>query len=279
MRWSRLFLVVLVAVLAACGGEDAPVATDDSRNEGDAAGGDGAAGTDAARPTIEGDYVAVEVLEDGEPRDLVDGTEITMRLDGGTLAASAGCNSIGGDYTIAGAVLVVDPLSMTEMGCEAPRHDQDQWLADFLISRPQLSPVEEGFLLANDSTSIDFRDHSFVRPDLDLVGTEWNVTGFLEGETATSMTIEQPATLTLTPDGSVELYDGCNGLAGTYELGDGTVRISDGGGTASVCEDSDAYQRAVRRLFGETWQYDIDGDVLTLLHEDGAGVTFRASGA
>ncbi len=78
------------------------------------------------------------MTENGQPKPLVAGTRITLNFvaDGHRLGAQAGCNQMGGPASFEGGHLVVDDLATTEMGCDPPRHAQDEWLARFLTSRP-----------------------------------------------------------------------------------------------------------------------------------------------
>ncbi len=72
-------------------------------------------------------FQSTAVTEAGKDRPLVAGTRIDLSFfDDGRLSAQAGCNTIGGSGRIDGDRLVLgDGLSMTEMGCDGPRHSQD----------------------------------------------------------------------------------------------------------------------------------------------------------
>ena len=47
-------------------------------------------------------FLSTDVTQDGEERPLVDGTQIRLAFSDGQLSASAGCNTIGGTYSIDG---------------------------------------------------------------------------------------------------------------------------------------------------------------------------------
>ena len=75
-------------------------------------------------PPFDGtEWLSTAVTEDGADRPLVDGTRIRLSFTDGELAASAGCNTMGGAYRIEEGLLVVEGGGMTEMGCDerAPR--------------------------------------------------------------------------------------------------------------------------------------------------------------
>ena len=84
MTTSRRFLLALLAgvvvLAAACGDSDETIS---------------ASGGGADAPGVDGrEFWSVDVTENGSPRELVEGTRITLRFDGDQLGASAGCNSI-----------------------------------------------------------------------------------------------------------------------------------------------------------------------------------------
>ena len=63
---------------------------------------------------------------------LVPGARVSLSFNDGSLQANGGCNSMGGAYTIVGDRLVTTQLFMTEMACDPPRMQQDEWLARFI---------------------------------------------------------------------------------------------------------------------------------------------------
>lgn len=283
MRILGRLLFVLLLVVAACGDDETPVDT--------GSGGTGDGGGDDDLDSIEGEYLATEVTEDGARRELVPDTQIRLTLQDGTLGVNAGCNSIGGEYALVDGVLEAGAMSMTEMGCDEPRMAQDQWIAEFLSSSPTLTAVEEGFTLATDTTSITFVDASVVEPDVELVGTTWVVDTFIDGAgpdgAASSVPWDTPPTIVFEDNGFVTGTDGCNsfgyggeqgqepseGLA--YEVDGGTIRFSGSAVTTDMAcpgVDTTLFWRVVE---GDvTWE--IDASRLTLTHPDGFGISATA---
>lgn len=289
----RVSVVVLVAVLlAACGDDDASVSSgdpgggstnsppDDDPGDGTTSGGDG----------IDGAFIATAVEEGGQPRALEDGTTIRLRVEDGALTASAGCNTIGGDATVDDGVLRVGAVSTTEMGCDPPRHAQDEWLAGFLSAEPTVERTDTGFVLRTDDVTITFVDESVADPDRPLVGTTWLVDGYTSGsglDGAVSSPGPNEASVVFGDEGFVTGTDGCNGFGYGGEAGveptDGIHyevtgdRISFSGSAVSTmmgCPDHDP-----ARFYGilqGTVTWAIDGPRLTLTADDGTGVMYRA---
>ena len=57
--------------------------------------------TDAPGTNINGkEFWSTSVTENGQDRPVVDGTHISLRFEAGEIGVHAGCNSIGGTYTV-----------------------------------------------------------------------------------------------------------------------------------------------------------------------------------
>jgi heat shock protein HslJ len=273
---TKLVLVLLAgAMLAACGGsEDEPVQSD------------------GGTPQVEeGDYRSTAVEEDGAARPLVEGTTIALRLVDGRVVANAGCNTMSGEYEVDGGVLLVDSLATTEMGCDPPRHEQDAWLADVLISRPTISASDDGFDLTSGRTTIRFADRRVVEPDVDLVGTTWEVTGFIDGDVAMSAPSggEGAAEVVFGEDGFVTGHDGCNGFGyATSDDGQSGLRYAvdgdeitfegDPASTEMACPGTEEDVERFHAVLRGTVTVRIEASSLTLIAPDGRGVTYGSRG-
>ena len=87
---------------------------------------------------------------------LVPGTTITLKFEGPTLAASAGCNIMSGAYALDNSTLRWTGLPLsTMMGCEPALAAQDQWLTNFLHTGAAASLT--GNQLTLTSTSITMK--------------------------------------------------------------------------------------------------------------------------
>lgn len=273
----RTFLALLaaLALVAACGNDDADVNT----------GSDGA----ATPGSLDGrTFLSESVTENGAPRALVDGTQIRLSFVDGNVGASAGCNSLGGAYEFDGDALVVTELSQTEMGCDGPRHDQDAFLASVLTDRPTIVLDGDDLTLTTASASIVLVDRVVADPDRELVGPTWIVTGFVDGDVASAFADDgAPGTIRFPDVSSFEWFDGCNSGTGNAEVsdgstggpvdGDGEIQWGETQGTTKACPDRVEYTAAFGRLFATgAASYEITASNLTITNGDGAGVTFRA---
>lgn len=66
----------------------------------------------------------------------VEGTEIVLTIEEDSIAANAGCNSMGSAASLDDSRLVVDDLFSTLMACADPVMEQERWFSEFLQSRP-----------------------------------------------------------------------------------------------------------------------------------------------
>ncbi len=97
-------------------------------------------------------YRAIRIVEAGEPRPILPGTEITLTFRGqGELQVYAGCNHLDlRAHDEGGGRLVVDQLAMTALACLDDRAQQDAWLYDFFAAGPGWGfDLETLFLRAN----------------------------------------------------------------------------------------------------------------------------------
>lgn len=91
--------------------------------------------------------------------DLVRDTRVRLVFDqDGTLGASAGCNSMGGTWSLDGATLRVEIAQMTEMGCSDDRFAQDDWLIEWLADDLTATTEAEGLILTGAGVTLNLID-------------------------------------------------------------------------------------------------------------------------
>ena len=71
--------------------------------------------------SLEGtEWVLTTFIEGEAASSTLNGTEITLQLEGGQASGSGGCNSYSGPYSLEGGRLRLTQVSITEMGCLEP---------------------------------------------------------------------------------------------------------------------------------------------------------------
>ncbi len=172
-------------------------------------------------------FLSTRVLVDDQERPLVPGTRIRITFEDGRLSASAGCNLLGAEYRLEDGVLRIANAAVTEMGCDPPRHAQDDWLFGLLGRGPSVSFDGDELTLKADTTVIGFVDRRIAEPDLPLVGTEWRLATILSGDVASSVPAGVVAGLRFDAAGQLSVETGCNSGGGPYEIDGDELRVGD----------------------------------------------------
>lgn len=234
--------------------------------------------TEPAEPLWGNDFLLTEALVGGEPKALLAGTEVSLRFtDDGRLVAHAGCNTMSGPVSLDGGTLSADGLATTEMGCDPPRHAQDEWLAEFLASKPSWELTDARLTLRGGDTELVLTERSVADPARPLQGTVWTVDTLIDGQVASSTPAgAPPATVEFGPD-RVEVFGGCNGGSAGYRLEGDTITFDPLTMTRKACPgEIMALESAVVAVLDGSVTFDVTSDVLTLNHPSGKGLRLRA---
>ena len=221
----------------------------------------------AAAPTLAGrEFLSNAITEGGAVLDLVPGTRVRLGFTDTNVSAQAGCNSFGATYRIENGRLVTDGGAMTEMGCDEPRSQQDEWLFAFLGSKPVATLAGTDLTLDNGRTIIRLVDRTIAEPDLNIVGPTWTVTSIIDGDAVSSVPAGLTATLVFGQDGSVDVNDGCNRGRGSWAAEGSGITFREIVLTKMACDGpAAALESAVLAVLqGGAAQASIRANVLTL---------------
>jgi heat shock protein HslJ len=232
----------------------------------------------ATAPELDGlTYIADESVGTVEGHELVSGSRITISFQDGSLSANAGCNTLGGSYSLDGSVLEVEGLSSTQMACEPALMDQDTWLAELLSSSPTLTQDGDELTIAGESSSLTLVDREVADPDRPLMDTTWVLDGIVADEAVSSVPSGVRASILIT-DGRVAVEAGCNTGSGSVEIDESAATLTFGpiATTKMACEpDAMSVEQAVLATLDGEVQYAVEADVLTLTNGD-QGLVLRA---
>jgi heat shock protein HslJ len=252
-----------------------------------AAGACGREGVSQAGTTDSGEpwgrtFLSTSVTENGRPKPLVAGTRITLNFftDGHRLGAQAGCNQMSGPASFEDGRLLVSDMATTEMGCDPPRHAQDEWLSQFLTGKPAWARSGSTLTLDNGTTRIVLEDRELADPDRPLKGTKWMVDTIIDGETASSVPAGVEAFLAFEDDNRVGGNAGCNTMGGNAVIHEdrSTITFSEIITTRMACDDDRMrVERAVLATLDGDVAYGIEADVLRLDGPAGHGLRLRAA--
>ncbi len=236
----------------------------------------GAAATAATptAPALEGSSWLLAAYRDGTA--WIDSAEAPrpprFRFESGRVAGSAGCNLIGGAYTLEGTGLSFKAnLTSTMMACPEPLMKQERAVAAALprVASYRLDGDLLEFLDATGEPQLHFR---FQKP-APLVGQVWELTGYNNGKQAiSSVRAGTAVTLEFRDDGTLGGSDGCNRYMSGYTLKGDALTIGPLASTRMACKGPEGAAQQARdygAALATVARYRIEGNELVLLDGDG----------
>jgi heat shock protein HslJ len=210
--------------------------------------------------------------------DLVDGSELRITFQDGSLSANAGCNTMNGGYSFDGSTMQLEMLATTEMACPDALMAQDDFLAELLTSGPTVELDDDVLTISSGEVTLTLLDREVAEPDVALEGVTWQLDSLVSDDAVSSVPAGVESTLVFGDDGTVGVDTGCNSGSGTVEVGDGTLTFGPLATTLRFCEGDAGDVEAVvtSTLQGEV-DYAIDSDVLSIRAADGSGLDYRAA--
>lgn len=222
-------------------------------------------------------FVSIAVRDGDADYPLVPGTRIAIEF-GDDLRADAGCNHLFGNYRLDGDTLVVEGMGQTEMGCQPPLMAQDEWLIDFLGSRPTVALNGDELVLTSGDTTLSMLNREVAEPDQPLTEITWTLTSIVAGDAVSSVPDGITATFLFRDDGTLELNSGCNSGGGPFTIDGDKIQFGDIIMTLIGCTGAAAAveEAVVTLLNSDSATYSIEGSTLTL--DAGAnGLVFSAA--
>lgn len=224
-------------------------------------------------------FISAEVTVAGKPHELVGDTDVSLDFtDDGRLIANAGCSTMAGPVTTGDGRIDVDDMSMTGIGCDQPRHDQDRWLATLLGDGPKWRLAGSQLIISTSDTELVLEDREVADPDRPLAGTTWAVDTLIDGQIASSTPAGATATLEFDQD-QVSIFGGCNGGSAGYAVSGDTIRTQPALLTLKACApDIMRLEAAVLAVLDHEAEltFEIDADRLSLNHPSGKGLQLHA---
>ncbi|EEP70345.1 hypothetical protein MCAG_00672 [Micromonospora sp. ATCC 39149] len=219
-------------------------------------------------------FQSVAVTQGGQPRPLLPGTVVRLRIADGSLRAHAGGNLISGQVGVEGARLVVTGQRATDLPYSPDQRAQDTWLGQFLGAGPGWTRDGDELLLRVDGTQI--RLVAVPEVDRPLPDTYW-----LLESTSRPGAAPVPAGVhahLVFHGGEVTGGLSCNWLGGGAEVGEGTVLVTGLGVTKRRCPEADIrLEIALFDVLDGEVAFALDVDQLELADADGNRLHLRAA--
>jgi heat shock protein HslJ len=198
------------------------------------------------------------------------------------VSAYAGCNQLGtavaAGELLANGRLRIDGLGGTEVGCEPPLRDQEEWLKTFLTSKPSWHVDGDELTLSSGGTTITLLDKKLAEPDFPLDGIRWNVvTTITNADVRHHRYQAEQAWISFNGD-RLSGWTGGNDLSGTFTRTNTELIFSDIAVTDRACAgDTAEVEAAIRATLGSAVTYTIDHNQMTLLAPSGFGLDLKAA--
>jgi heat shock protein HslJ len=182
---------------------------------------------------------------------------------------NADCNNFWGDFRITSTALEsTDSYMMTEMGCERPLHEQEDWLAEFLMDGPRLSWSGDHLTLTGDTATLSLLNKKVADLERPLVGRQWTSSHYIDRGSLSWMSLEAYPTLSFSEEGALSIFDGCNLLEGRFALnGSGLTVTHMTPMTEHQCTDENVLSISAHfeKVFADgALTYSIDANVLRI---------------
>jgi heat shock protein HslJ len=162
-------------------------------------------------------------------------------------------------------------MGSTAIGCDTERHEQDEWLATFLTSRPLFERDGDALTLSTDEASLNFLDSEVANPDRSLTDRTWTIDTFVRGGSASNLSLQEEPTVRFDADGTVRVFTTCNTGGGQYTASGNTLQLEAIAYTEEGCNETgsaSAEQHIQEVLTEGEVQFEIDAARLTLSRGD-----------
>ncbi|MGQ0837753.1 META domain-containing protein [Actinokineospora sp.] len=208
-------------------------------------------------------FVSTAVTDQGQPRTMAEGTKVELKFTAdGLLNANAGCNMLTGPVRLDRGTLTMTDLSITDLGCDPVRHQQDEWLSAFLDAKPSWKVAGEELSLSTPTGAIVLAQQRA----LPLIGTQWQVDTLVDGQTAGS--VPAGATFVFSAD-KVTITGLCNLREVPYQAAGTTLTFELGPMTLMACApEIMTVESAAVAAFSGAATYRIETNTLTITNGD-----------
>lgn len=205
-------------------------------------------------------------------------TQPTMTFTDGTVAGLASCNRYVADFTQSGGSIDLGEVAVTAMACadEAVNAQEAAFTGALGRVSQVRGSIEAAELVDSGGTAVLSLERAAEKEPKPLVGTNWWLSGLIDGESVSSPVAGTTVTLTFTSD--AVSGTACNNFRGPVSVDQPSLTIGPLASTRMACADKNEgdQETKVLALLGAVTRYAIDGDTLTLTATDSTGVIFTA---
>ena len=205
-------------------------------------------------------------------------SDVDIKLEGGKLGGSAGCNRYFGGYELDGEkIRFTSQMGSTQMACEPAVTEQEQrYLA--LLPRATSWTIEDGLLTLIDEDAKPILEFAVVEPTA-MEDIEWQASGINNGKGGVQSTANTHLTTAVFTDGTVSGSTGCNHYNGTYDIEGNQVVFGPAATTRKFCSEPEGIMEQEQQFLAALERastFQVTSGVLELRDENGSlQVSFR----
>ena len=243
---------------------------------GDAGQTTGLGATAAAGPVdASGDWILTAGTAIGQPIPIVEGSRITLTIEGTSVGGQSACNQYFGELTVVDGIVRVGGLGGTEMACAEPVMASE---SAYLTALGAVSGARmDGATLVLLGPGVELRYEPLAPPPTaELIDTTWILDSLVQGD-AVASTIGEPAMLRLNADGSLEGSTGCRELTGRYVVRADEIVFTEFGAEGECAGGPADQDTHVVDVLGDGFTATVDGQQLTLTGKGGRGLIYGAA--
>jgi heat shock protein HslJ len=211
----------------------------------------------------------------GQPLGLVEGSRVTLIVDGSNVSGQSACNQYFGEFTVVDGRVTLGGLGGTEMACPEPIMTLESAYLQGLAAVEAAHMAGDELVLTGPGVELRY-ERLETPPTAELVDTEWVLESLVQND-AVASTIGEPATLVLHDDGTVDGSTGCRTLSGRYVVNGDEIEFTEFAADGE-CAGGPAEQDAhVIDVLEGGFRAAVDGRQLTLNGDGGQGLIYQAT--
>ena len=216
---------------------------------------------------------------DHEMMPVLNGTYITADFaPDGNLTGNSGCNTYRAEYTTGSGAILVGQVITTKMACEEEVMKQEAAYLELIetIYRAEMNQSELVLFDYHDDEILVFSPGGSMNTNPSLPNSPLTLVSYLNGDVYQDALEGTEASVTLSKDGTVSGYFGCNSIGGSYSHDADSITFGPLMMTLMACDRPVMEQEAAMvRILSGTMKYSVTDGELALSDDDRILAVFR----
>lgn len=187
-----------------------------------------------------------------------------LSFGNGRYVATAGCNTLNGEYRESGAEIEFNAGISTLMACPDIQEAEDN-LKEVFNNATEYKRANDTLILLGGGISLVLDKET----NAELVDTQWNISTLRTEQGITSSVVDTDTYIRLSTDGTFSGKSACNSIMGLYKITANNISFSNIGSTRMLCaEEENNREQVLINALSQVSEFMIKGDMLTLSNSD-----------